>query len=331
MAPPAPVADLARADGDLVAELAQHAARLAGQQASPATLASPAAWRDAVVDIAADLVAVQEGVITAGADYVDAVLTAQGVSTAADAQVVTSSLVDMTDGGGSWTRNLVYAPPSSFADAVAAGMTLEAAAARARWVALAIAGDGVADAARTSRMLSTFTRRERLGYVRALRGVSCARCAILAGRRYKVSAFQRHPRCDCYMIPTREDVADSWTTSPQAYFRSLTSEQQDQIFGTAGAHAIRLGADMSQVVNAYDGITTVTSYGREVLATTTGTTIRGLAGQRLRDEAGLVREGRYRSARAPRLLPDEIFQLAKQKGWSRDEVLRQLRRFAYIV
>lgn len=344
MAPPPQVAELARADGTLIAELAQHAAELATQNAAPATLASPAAWRDAVLDIAADLIAVQQGVIEAGPGYVDGVLVAQGASTAADAQVATASLVDMTDGGGSWLRNLVYAPPSAFADAVAAGISTAAAAARGAWVASAVAGDGVTDAARTSRMLSTFTRRERLGYVRMLNGKSCARCAILAGRRYKVSAFRRHPRCDCRMIPAREDVEDSWTTSPKAYFRSLTAAEQDIIFGQAGARAIRLGADMSQVVNAYDGITTVTSFGREVAATTYGTSVRGLYGgyvvqpdgtlaRRPASETVRLPSGRrsLRYATPPRLLPDEIFALAEQEGWDRDQLLTQLRRFAYIV
>jgi hypothetical protein len=64
-------------------------------------------------------------------------------------------------------------------------------------------------------------------------------------------------------------------------------------------------------------MTTVTGYGRELQATTTGTTARGLAGQRLQG--------------APRLLPDEIFRLADELGWDRAETLRQLRRFAYIL
>jgi hypothetical protein len=40
------------------------------------------------------------------------------------------------------------------------------------------------------------------GYVRVLTLPSCSRCAILAGRVYRWSTgFQRHPRCDCRMLP----------------------------------------------------------------------------------------------------------------------------------
>jgi hypothetical protein len=156
-------------------------------------------------------------------------------------------------------------------------------------------------------------------YVRMLRGTSCARCAILAGRHYKsVVAFQRHKRCDCVNIPAAESGAD-WSTDPKEYFESLDSSDQDRLFTKAGAEAIRRGADMNQVVNVRQGITVAESFGQKVAATTVGTTSRGLAGQRL---AGTG---------MPRLLPDEIFLQAERLGWDRAEVLTQLKRFAYIV
>jgi hypothetical protein len=91
------------------------------------------------------------------------------------------------------------------------------------------------------------------------------------------------------------------------------------LFTKAGAEAIRHGADMAQVVNARQGITTATAFGQQVRATTVGTTSRGLAGQRLAG-TGL-----------PRLLPDEIFLQAERLGWDRAKVLNELKRFAYIV
>lgn len=133
------------------------------------------------------------------------------------------------------------------------------------------------------------------------------------------------------MIPSAEDSPGDWTTDPAVYFRSLSHAEQDSLFTKSGAEAIRQGADLSQVVNAHDGITTVTSFGRQVEATTTGTTTRGLAGQRLAAERGTVRDASNRRAVAPRLMPDEIFQLAESGGWTRDQLLEQLRRFAYIV
>jgi hypothetical protein len=163
-------------------------------------------------------------------------------------------------------------------------------------------------------------------------GKSCARCAILAGRKYKSSvAFRRHKRCDCKHIPGSEAI-DDWSVDPRRYFESLTAEEQVERFGEAGAEAIRLGADMSQVVNAEKGVSVVTAYGREVLRTLEGTTRRGIAGQRLSEEGFKKQPGnRYGYAMTPRLMPDEIFLQAERLGWDREEILRQLRRFAYVL
>lgn len=137
--------------------------------------------------------------------------------------------------------------------------------------------------------------------------------------------------CDCKHIPGAEAI-DDWTVDPKQYFLSLTAEEQVDRFGEAGAEAIRLGADMSQVVNAEKGVSTVTAYGREVLRTLEGTTRRGIAGQRLAAE-GFEKQpaNRYGFAMTPRLMPDEIFRQAELLGWDREEILRQLRRFAYVI
>lgn len=124
--------------------------------------------------------------------------------------------------------------------------------------------------------------------------------------------------CDCVHIPAAEDVNGDWSTDPGTYFRSLSIADQDRLFTKAGAEAIRRGADMNQVVNAREGVTVAQAFGQQVQATTVGTTRRGLAGQRLQ-------------GRIPRLLPDEIFLQAERLGWDRAEVLRQLKRFAYVL
>ena len=42
-----------------------------------------------------------------------------------------------------------------------------------------------------------------VAHVRFLNLPSCSRCAVLAGRVYRYSeGFERHPGCDCVMIPT---------------------------------------------------------------------------------------------------------------------------------
>lgn len=118
-------------------------------------------------------------------------------------------------------------------------------------------------------------------------------------------------------MPAAENVGGDWTTDPRTYFQSLTADEQNALFTKAGAETIRLSdnveATMGQVVNAQAGMTVVNG----LATTTTGTTSRGLAGQRL--------DG------ALRLMPDEIFQLADVEGWERAELLRQLTRFGYLL
>lgn len=133
------------------------------------------------------------------------------------------------------------------------------------------------------------------------------------------------------MIPAAEDVPGSWTTDPDRYFQRLSTEEQDRLFTKAGARAIRLGADIAQVVNARDGIEVVSAFGRDVEIATAGTTVRGVAGSRLAREGTTKSGGRYRTATTPRLTPDQIFQLADEEGWDRAEVLRQLHRFGYVI
>src|SRR5690606_6627480 len=88
--------------------------------------------------------------------------------------------------------------------------------------------------------------RQASGYVRMVNPPCCPRCAILAGRWYRWSAgFQRHPRCDCVHIPSRESVAGDLRTDPEALFR----EGKIRGLTEAETQAIRDGADMARVVN----------------------------------------------------------------------------------
>lgn len=287
---------------------------------------SPERWRDAIASIGTELLALQVLIAGLADDYLDDALAAQGADTTAEGLVAAVAWMDYVDGGGSLLANLVYAPNSL------RERGFDAAALRERMVGLAttIAVGAMQDTGRSSVQAGMQARPSIRGYVRMLQAPSCARCAILAGRTYRrVTPFDRHPHCDCRHVPKAEDSGD-WTTRPKGYFQSLSETEQDRVFTKAGAQAIREGADINQVVNARSGMTTVTAYGREVQVTTEGITIRGTAGQRLAVE-GTAKNGRYRAATTPRLLPDEIFRLADELGWDRAETLRQLRRFAYIL
>ena len=170
------------------------------------------------------------------------------------------------------------------------------------------------DVARQAAAVSLGTHPQVTGYVRMVNPGACARCVILAGRWYRWSdGFQRHPRCACRHIPAMEDAAGDYRTDPREYFEQLTGAEQDATFGKAGAEAIRLGADMGQVVNARRGMSTAQVSGRSVLVTSEGTTRAGVAGR-----AGV---------RGARLMPESILASAT----SRDDAIRLLREHAYIT
>lgn len=312
MPPPPAVAEVGEAYADEQAALSRAAVALVDAAARERLAADPAQWRDAVADRGPQLLALQQAAVEAADPFVTAALHAQGADPIGDGVLNAAAFVDQTDGGGSWLRNLVYAPPSAYQDAIAQGSGATLAESRARYVANAIALSAMQDVPRSAVTTAMRARRRVKGYVRCLRGKTCGRCAILAGRRYFVEAFRRHPRCDCYHVPVAESIDGDWTTSPKSYFRSLTSVEQDEVFGQDGAAAIRHGADMAQVVNADLGVTTVAG-----LNVTTSGTARGLAAQRL--------DG------APRLMPDEIFALAEREGWTREQTLEALHRYAYLL
>ncbi|MDF3308723.1 hypothetical protein P3H15_27270 [Rhodococcus sp. T2V] len=206
----------------------------------------------------------------------------------------------------------------------------------------------VADAARASTAMSIASRRD-VGYTRMLNPPSCSRCAVLAGRFYRWNrGFRRHPGCDCRHIPTREDTSGDLRTDPKEYFDSLTKADQDKIFTRAGAEAIRAGADISQVVNVRRGMSTAqtniggwipkgqleprTVYGQQVFTSDEGVTRRGLAYKAM-SRAGYaqrqtdIRNGKYFQARAPRLMPETIFEIADD----RDDALRLLKLYGYLA
>lgn len=151
------------------------------------------------------------------------ILDEQGIDPAADATVAPTALV--TDG-----RSL-------------AGM-LDQAASDAAFTQLV--QTLVRDADRTARTVDAATRPAVTGYVRYLRAPSCGRCAVLAGRVYRHSqGFQRHPQCDCGMMPTNQAAGRDLVTNPQAAFR----DGQIQGLSKADADAVKAGADLGQVVN----------------------------------------------------------------------------------
>lgn len=289
--------------------------------------------------------------------YLDEVLDAQGVTPRAVGRVSAAALAGVASDGRD-LADLLYQPAVRSLVGIKRGATVDHALAGGGAGLDMLVRTQVADAGRVADQVAMTARPEATGYVRMLVGASCSRCVILAGRRYGWNAgFDRHPRCDCVHVPAREDTADEIRTDPKAYFASLSREEQDRAFTVAGAEAIRLGADMGQVVNARRGarglltagarvtgdearmlrggrdrgrLEAVDVYGHQLFITSEGVTTRGVAGKRLgaRETGEKVAGGRYRSAKTPRLMPESVLAIA---GNDRAEAIRLLRRFGYLT
>ena len=149
----------------------------------------------------------------------------------------------------------------------------------------------VTDAARAAESVASAVRPD-IAHVRYLTPPSCSRCAVLAGRIYRYSdGFQRHPNCDCVMVPTT-------LAAPLTPIDPVGMFERGEISGLskADAQALRDGADLGQVVNIR----------------------RTPAGLR---EAGLV------LARAGRLTPAGIYRLTS----TRTEAVALLRHYGYVL
>ena len=217
--------------------------------------------------------------------------------------------------------SLLYLPVMLIKRLIGGGVRLPDAMERGRNFTSLLASTQVADAGRVATTVGIAADRTWVTYVRHVELPACSRCIVLSGREYSWSTgFQRHPQCDCVMIGRIHhadgSVGGPDPSSPAELFAQMTTQEQDRRFGKAGAEAIRLGADLGQVVNARRGM--ATAGGK--LVTTEGTTRRGVAGQRMGST------GRRRSP--VRLMPEQI--LADAHG-DRDEVVRLLERFGYLA
>lgn len=101
----------------------------------------------------------------------------------------------------------------------------------------------VQDAGRAAESVAVTTR-PNIHHVRMVNPPCCARCAVLAGRVYRWSdGFERHPGCDCSMIPTT--VASPLVQDPDELVRS----GQVRGLSKADLRAFQDGADLGAVVN----------------------------------------------------------------------------------
>ncbi|WKV74733.1 hypothetical protein AW27_026370 [Streptomyces sp. PCS3-D2] len=240
-------------------------------------------------------------------------------------RLVPSSLVGVT-GNGLPLADVLMSPMWSALRLVTAGVPVVQAMARGQALLDLIVRTTIADTGRAADSVGMISRPAVTSYVRVVEAGACSRCVVLAGREYGVSsAFARHPRCHCSMEPVTREHRPT-PTDPADVYAKMSDAQRRKTFGEAAVKAIDAGADIAQVVNARRGMASATVYGRTVQATTEGITRRGLAGQRRKNFEKLA-GNRYRTAKTPRLMPEEIFRRAE----SREHAVRLLQRNGYIT
>lgn len=260
--------------------------------------------------------------------YLEDILEVSGIAAPATARVSPGAFAGIASDGRP-LGSLLMQPVFTTLKQIRLGVSPARAMTSGAFVLDLISRTQVADAGRVAVGTAVASRPEVSGYVRMIVGKTCSRCLILAGRRYTWNqGFLRHPRCDCRHVPFAEAEPRDARANPRAYFDSLGRAEQDELLGAAGAEAVRNGADMAKVVNARRGMQTASVFGRDVLVTTEGTTVRGDFGRARRDGRLLQRPGqRVRSTAQVRLMPEQI--LLEAHG-SRDEAVRLLRLHGYI-
>lgn len=239
--------------------------------------------------------------------YLGDVLRAQGIAPDPVGALVVDAFTGVASDGRD-LDDLLFQPVIGTLTEIGAGVPVDEAVAHGEESLATIVNTQVSDTGRIATDVAMTADHSITGYVRMLVPPSCGRCAILAGKFFRWNeGFLRHPRCDCVHIAASEDTAGDLRTDPQQYFNSLSKADQNRYFTKAGAEAIRLGADMNQVVNARRGarglsqpgrltaaeqdmlrggrkrgrLDKVDVYGRQLEITTEGTTRRGIAGKKL--------------------------------------------------
>lgn len=192
-----------------------------------------------------------------GAAYIGAVAEEVGIDPTESGSVRPRAFGGVASDGRA-LDTLLYQPVISAKAAIGAGSTVDAALASGGHVLELIVSTQIADASRSAQLASMTSRRAISGYTRVLAPPSCSRCVILAGKHFKwQNDFDRHPKCDCYCIPSSEAAGyRAEVVNPESYFYSLSKAEQDRVFGKREAEAIRLGASPITVVNSNRGIFT---------------------------------------------------------------------------
>jgi len=192
-----------------------------------------ASWQAIAPGLLTVTSAAQLAAATAATVYVPAVLDETGQTDAPDAAVRPQVFAGVAEDGRTLAGLLTGATRYAKA-AVGQGAGVdEALALGGRWLDGTLS-TAVSDAGRDAAFLEVATR-PHMGWVRQVNPPCCSRCAVLAGKWYSHSdVLPRHPRCDCTLIPSAENVAGDFTTDPAELHRrglitDLSADQRKRI------------------------------------------------------------------------------------------------------
>lgn len=234
-----------------------------------------------------------------------------------------------TAGNGLPVATLMYGSVIHAKAAVGRGYSVtQALESSGKWLTGA-AGTLLSDTGRSAEKVAGGAHAVKL-WTRMLEPPSCGRCVILAGKTSGSSeAFLRHPKCDCRNIPSSESTADDVRVDPRAYFDSLDPAGQAKLMGSqANAQAMRDGADLNQIINAYrrkGAVSAAQVNGRNIKFTREGTTRRGYAYSQMSKAEYVKAQGQMRKRagnsiryaerlKAPRMMPETIYEIAKDQS-----------------
>ena len=199
-----------------------------------------AGWQRIEHRLVLTVTAAQVAAASDGADYVEAALAAAGQSVAPDALVFPRGFAGVASDGrplGSLLYGAVIRAKQADVSSLPARLKV------GRDHLDGLVQTTVADASRDASSAAV-TARPRVQWVRVVNPPCCQRCAVLAGRVYRYSqSFQRHPRCDCSMLP--QTVADPdavGITIGPGDVKDLTGRQKQ---------ALADGADFNRTINDY--------------------------------------------------------------------------------
>jgi hypothetical protein len=254
-------ADLAYARQDRVVRVGDRAASITVRMwNSRITPELDASWAGLEPDLTSTVAAAQTTVAAGSTRYV-----AQAGSDR-DGFPVEPAAFAGVDASGRSLAGLLYGAVTTAKTLIGSGAGLQQALSGGAGYLAAMAKTATADTARSADLTAAVGRKY-THYVRVVQPGACSRCAILAGIDSYSTAFKRHPACRCTSMPV-DDLDESPArlySSPDNYFQTLTTAEQDRIFTKAGAEAIRAGADPVTVVSARRGAVGI-DYSRSVLS-----------------------------------------------------------------